>query len=57
MREYRVSWEIELSATDPASAARQAREVQLDPACRATVFTVHGDKGVEQIDLDEIGED
>lgn len=56
MKEYRVVWEIELSATDPADAARQARAIQLDPTCRATVFTVHGDRGAEQIDLDEIGD-
>lgn len=56
MKEYRVAWEIELSATDPADAARQARAIQLDPICRATVFTVIGDAGAVQVDLDEIGD-
>lgn len=54
MKEYRVSWDIELSAIDPADAARQARNIQLDPTCRATVFTVHGDGAAEQIDLDDL---
>jgi len=52
--EYRVIWEIELSATDPVDAARQARRVQLDPNCRATVFTVSGDYGQQQVDLDDV---
>jgi hypothetical protein len=56
MKDYRVVWEIELSATDPVDAARQARRVQLDPNCRATVFTVIGDYGQQQIDLDDIDE-
>lgn len=54
MKDYRVVWEIELSATDPVDAARQARHFQLDPNCRATVFTVIGDYGQQQIDLDDI---
>lgn len=54
MKEYRVVWEIELSATDPVDAARQARQVQLDPACRATVFTISGDDTCRQIDLDDV---
>jgi hypothetical protein len=52
--EYRVVWEIELSASDPVDAARQARGVQLDPRCRATVFDVHGDSGRRQVDLDDV---
>ena len=56
MKDYLVTWEIELSATDPADAARQARAIQIDPTSRATVFTVHGDGGAEQVDLDAIGD-
>jgi hypothetical protein len=54
MKDYRVVWEIELSATDPVDAARQARRVQLDPNSRATVFTVVGDSGHHEIDLDDV---
>lgn len=54
MKEYRVVWEIELSATDPVDAARQARQVQLDPHSRATVFTVSGDGSYAQVDLDDV---
>lgn len=38
--EYRVTWTIEVSAASAEDAARQAREIQLDPASTATVFHV-----------------
>ena len=54
MKNYLVTWELELSATDAVDAARQARRVQLDPNSRATVFTVVGDSGHHEIDLDDV---
>jgi hypothetical protein len=38
--EYRVRWEIDLSAGGPVEAARQARNAQLRPDSLATVFEV-----------------
>jgi hypothetical protein len=40
MTQYLVVWEIELDAESPEDAAKQAREIQLDPANIADHFTV-----------------
>lgn len=42
MSEFRVLWEIDLTAATPRDAARLAREIQLDSGSSATVFTVTG---------------
>lgn len=47
--EYRVVWEIDLTAPSPREAAEAAQAIQLRPN-HATVFMVNG----ESIDLDEI---
>jgi len=47
MPEYRVTWEIDISADSPLEAARQARLYQVKPDTTAVVFTV----GDETIDL------
>lgn len=39
-REFRVRWEIDLTADSPEAAARQALEIQRAPAFFATIFEV-----------------
>ena len=39
-REFRVRWEIDLTADSPEAAARQALEIQRDPGFFATIFEV-----------------
>ena len=39
MTHYLVTWKIDLDADSPEDAARQALEVQRDPASIATFFT------------------
>lgn len=51
MTEYLVTWRIELSANSPEDAARQAREIQLDPDSTALVYRVSGPRG-EQYAID-----
>jgi len=54
MPEYRVRWEIDLSADSPEEAATEARRIQLDPDSIAQVFDIMEDNGVTiQVDLDE----
>lgn len=50
MKEYRVLWEIEVTAESPKEAVKRAREIQLDPESIATVFEVS--EVPELIDLD-----
>lgn len=40
MPNYRITWEIDLDAANPAAAAREAREIQQDPDSIATIFEV-----------------
>jgi len=35
---YRIVWAIDLDADSPEAAAKQARQIQLDPNSIATVF-------------------
>lgn len=57
MREYLVSWEIEITANTPEEAARKALAVQRDPNSIAMVFDVIGENGgpirVDLLELDE----
>jgi hypothetical protein len=39
---YRVTWEIEIDATSPEEAARQAKRIQVDPESIANFFMVVG---------------
>lgn len=41
MKTYRVTWEIDIHADSPQEAARQAREIQLDPDNTADQFSVY----------------
>ncbi len=41
MSEYLVKWEMSFEATSPEGAARQARQILLDPDNIASVFTVN----------------
>lgn len=43
MKEYIVTWRIEIYAEDKNHAALQAREIQLDPNSTATIFEVAED--------------
>ncbi len=56
MKEYLVSWEIELMAESAEQAAQLALEVQRDTKSMATVFQVHSEDNTETIDLIDIGE-
>lgn len=38
--EYRVTWEIDVTANSPREAAEQALTIQRDPDSTATVFEV-----------------
>lgn len=53
--EYRVRWEIDLSADSPREAAEMALAIHRDPNSIATVFLVYADttRGPVVVDLDE----
>ena len=51
MKSYRVTWEIDLDATSPRAAAREALRIQRDPESIATVFSVRETKS--EIPLDD----
>jgi hypothetical protein len=59
MKEYRVSWEIDLMARNPREAAVQAREIHLSVDSIANVFDVREIQGpllshdVVTVDLSE----
>lgn len=52
-REFVVTWTVYVSAEDETDAAREALKIQRDPASGATGFTVKGQNGTVEIDLDE----
>jgi hypothetical protein len=57
MPEYRITWEIQITADSPREAAEQALAIQRDPNSIATVFDVADDDGnIERINLEEIDE-
>jgi hypothetical protein len=47
MKEYRIRWEIDLSADSPEEAALEALRIQQDPESLATEFEVT-DRGTDQ---------
>ena len=51
MKTYRVSWEIDIDASSPVEAAKEALKIQRRKSSTANVFIVDG----EQIDLGEYG--
>lgn len=51
MKDYRVTWEIEVSAESPEVAAKQAREIMLDPDSLATSFEVQEFSPIYVIDV------
>lgn len=54
MKQYHVSWEIELDAKNPRDAAKKALEIHRDQNSLATVFTVTDEKGNQKkVDLSE----
>ena len=40
MKQYKVTWEIDLDARSPRAAAKEALRIQQDPDSIATVFEV-----------------
>ena len=55
MPEYRITWEIDLSADSSREAAEQALTIHRNPESIATVFDVMDETGhTERIDLDEV---
>ena len=55
MKEYRVTWEIELTASSAFEAAKAAQDIQRDRTSTANVFKVLGPGGsVDIIDLDAV---
>lgn len=44
-KEYRVIWEIDIVASSPREAAKQALEIQRDPESLATVFDILDEDG------------
>lgn len=49
--EYKVTWEIDISADSPTEAALLALETQRDGSSVATVFKVSGPDGDYEVDL------
>ena len=58
MTAYKITWEIEVEATGPEDAAREAQRIQRDPSSTANVFGVVDPsldpEGVWVIDLDHL---
>lgn len=56
VKEYRVSWHIDVSAASPQGAAQVAQSIQRDVASTATVFNVRPYEGEaalgEEIEID-----
>ena len=50
MKDYIVTWRIELSAKDKKAAALRARKIQLDPNSTATFFEVAEDIEISEED-------
>lgn len=55
MQTFNVIWEIEIDADTAEAAARQAREIQLDPENQSGYFTVVDEEG-EISDVDVLEE-
>ena len=53
MKEYVVTWDIEVTANSPEEAAKQALEIQRDKTSTATVFKVWDDIDCHTVDLEE----
>lgn len=56
---FRVTWEIDVDADDPVTAAREAQRIMRDPASTANVFVVHDlddDSDSFTFDLDDLAE-
>ncbi len=53
MKQYFVTWDIDITAESHEDAARKAAEIQRDPDSTALVFTVRdvSDDSVVQVDL------
>lgn len=55
MTEYRVTWEIDVSADSPEDAARLALGIQRDDRSSAVVFSVRSESGrTVTIDLEDL---
>ncbi len=53
MNSYRVVWQIDVEADSYEDAAKQAKEIQLDPESAANVFHITESTPTVTVDLDE----
>lgn len=53
MKDYRVSWTIEVCATGPEHAAVLAAEIMLDPQGRPQTMTVEGEGEPLYVDVQD----
>jgi hypothetical protein len=55
MPEYHVTWEIDgIDADSPEDAARQCREMLLDPSNTASIFYVEDAEGGNAVEVDTL---
>jgi hypothetical protein len=54
MTNYSVQWEIEIKASSPEEAAREALRIQRDPESLATVFDVYHEEPTGRVELNRI---
>jgi hypothetical protein len=54
-QEYTVTWTIDVTASSPVDAARQALEIQRDPGSEATVFEVETFKNRQVVEKTKKG--
>ena len=52
MKHYKIAWFIDVEATSPLAAAREALVIQRDPESVATIFTVQDADGSICVDAD-----
>lgn len=52
MKEYLVTWVIEIDADDPRQAAAMAKEIQEDPDSTATIFNVKDKKTGKEVSVE-----
>jgi hypothetical protein len=57
LKDYKVVWEIELSATSPLEAAMEARATQKDLGTAALLFTVVSCDTGHSVDVDLLYEE
>lgn len=56
-KEFLVSWEVNINAVDALSAAKQARQIQLDPESGASIYEVLEEESDTKFTVDLLEED